>query len=315
MEAGLVSVLLGDGRSLISVTGLCLILAGGFAIFLSIVGEFLPHDTAFLGLSPAQLCEAGGCRVVAFMFHDRVAFGGTLIAVGVLYLWLAAVPLRTGAAWAWWTLGASGLVGFASFLAYLGYGYLDTWHGLATLLLLPLFSSGLALTWRRVVPPRGLRAIIRRASSRADGGPDALGHGLVLIATAGTTLAGLAVLGIGATTVFVPQDLAFMGTRETALAAVSQRLVPLIAHDRAGFGGGLATTGVAALGVAWYSSLTPSAWQALAVAAIAGFGAAIGVHAAVGYTDLTHLGPAIAAAAVLVIGLARCRPRPVLASP
>ena len=33
--------------------------------------------------------------------------------------------------------------GFVSFLAYLGYGYLDTWHGLATLVLLPCFVLGL----------------------------------------------------------------------------------------------------------------------------------------------------------------------------
>ncbi len=48
------------------------------------------------------------------------------------------------------------------------------------------------------------------------------------------------------------------------------------------------------------------------VAGVAGFGAAIGVHVAVGYTDLTHLGPAILGAVTLAIGLALWRPiRPV----
>jgi hypothetical protein len=37
----------------------------------------------------------------------------------------------------------SATLGFASFLAYLGYGYLDAWHGAATLLLLPTFVVGL----------------------------------------------------------------------------------------------------------------------------------------------------------------------------
>ena len=44
------------------------------------------------------------------MFHDRVAFGGVLIAIAVLYLWLSTVPLAAGAAWAWWTILASGAV-------------------------------------------------------------------------------------------------------------------------------------------------------------------------------------------------------------
>ena len=42
-----------------------------------------------------------GCRVNAFMLHDRVAFGGALVSVGVLYIYLALFPLRAGEAWAW----------------------------------------------------------------------------------------------------------------------------------------------------------------------------------------------------------------------
>ncbi len=111
---------------------------------------------------------------------------------------------------------------------------------------------------------------------------------------------------------FVPQDLVFMGRGIADLDEVSVRLVPLIAHDRAGFGGGLATTGLAALGVAWCADRSRSVWQVLVVAGVAGFGAAIGVHVAVGYTDLTHLGPAILGAVTLAIGLALWRPiRPV----
>jgi dihydroorotate dehydrogenase len=43
---------------------------------------------------------------------------------------------------------------------------------------------------------------------------------------------------VGMTRVFVPQDLAFMGLSAERLRALSPTLVPLIAHDRAGFGGG-----------------------------------------------------------------------------
>ncbi len=39
------------------------------------------------------------------------------------------------------------------------------------------------------------------------------------------------------TCVFVPQDLTFLGFQIGELQALNPRLVPLIAHDRAGFGG------------------------------------------------------------------------------
>jgi xanthine/uracil permease len=51
-----------------------------------------------------------------------------------------------------------------------------------------------------------------------------------------------------------------------------------------------------------------SLWQALAIAGVAGFGAAIGVHLVVGYTDPLHLGPAVAGSVLFVIGLALTTP-------
>src|SRR5688500_14701613 len=136
-DRGLLRELIGDGRPLLSLTAVALLLSGMFAIFLSFRREFLPHDVAYLGMSADELCRVADCRIVSFMFHDRVAFGGTLIAIAVLYSWLAAFPLRGRAAWAWWAFVVSGAIGFASFLAYRGFGYLDVWHGVATLALLP----------------------------------------------------------------------------------------------------------------------------------------------------------------------------------
>jgi hypothetical protein len=311
-DQGLLATLVGDRRALISASASCLVLAGGFAIFQSLTGQFLPHDVAWLGLSSSELCARGTCRIVDFMFHDRVAFGGTLIAVGSLYLWLAAVPLRAGQAWAWWVLLISALTGFGSFLAYLGYGYLDTWHGVATLALLPLFAAGLVISRRRLSWAEGPTSVLRSGRGTRWATLDGTGRALVVLAAAGTTVAGATILAIGTTTVFVAQDLVFMGRGIADLDEVSVRLVPLIAHDRAGFGGGLATTGLAALGVARCADRSRSVWQVLVVAGVAGFGAAIGVHVAVGYTDLTHLGPAILGAVTLAIGLALWRPiRPV----
>ena len=125
---GIFEALIGDGRPLLLFIGLALILSGGFAIFIAATGHFLPQDTQFLGMTSTELCAFHQCRVVHFMSHDRVAWGGSLIAVGSLYMWLAEFPLRRKESWAWWLFAVSGIFGFGSFLAYLGYGYLDTWH-------------------------------------------------------------------------------------------------------------------------------------------------------------------------------------------
>jgi hypothetical protein len=87
-DRGLLRELIGDGRPALSLTAIALLLSGAFAIFLSFRREFLPHDVSYLGMSADELCRLADCRVVRFMFHDRVAFGGTLIAIAVLYLWL-----------------------------------------------------------------------------------------------------------------------------------------------------------------------------------------------------------------------------------
>ena len=310
-DRGLLAALVGDGRPLLTLTALALLFSGGFAIVLAVVQQFLPHDLAFLGMTARELCALGDCRVVAFMVHDRATFGGVLVAIGVLYLWLTEFPLRHGEPWAWWTLAASGVVGFASFLGYLGYGYLDSWHGIATLLLLPAFVGGMAMTWRRVrrdpepmsrgwPPPAWTPALLR---SRAG-----LGRLLLLLTAFGMVAAGLTIQTIGVTRVFVPQDLAFMGLTAEQLHAVNPRLVPLIAHDRAGFGGGLASCGIAFGLAVWFGRPSRALWQALAVAGTAGFACAIGVHFAVGYTDVLHLSPAIAGAAQLVLALALSAP-------
>ena len=36
------------------------------------------------------------------MIHDRLSFGGALVALGLVYGWLVEFPLRQRRAWAWW---------------------------------------------------------------------------------------------------------------------------------------------------------------------------------------------------------------------
>ena len=295
--------LINDGRPLLKLTGLCLILSGLFAIFLSAAGQFLPHDVKYLGMTPDQLCAINECRIVHFMFHDRVSFGGAIIAIGVMYLWLVEFPLKRGEAWSWWLLLASGIVGFGSFLAYLGYGYLDTWHGIATLGLLPCFGLGLWLAHSRLLPSERTHDIGIADTRMSWSSSYGLGRAGLLLASLGLAGGGLTILGVGMTSVFVPQDLAYMGLAADELRAINPRLVPLIAHDRAGFGGGVSTCGMLMVFSVWYSAPSRSLWQALCLSGLAGFGTAIGIHPIIGYTDGLHLGPAVAGSIVFGTGL------------
>ncbi len=295
---------IGDGRGMLSAAALGLLAAGVFAWFLAVTNQLLPHDLAWLSISEDELRRVADGRLVHFMAHDRAAFGGTLIAIAVLDLWLIRVPLAAGRAWAWWTLALAGGVGFLSFLTYLGTGYLDTWHGVATLVLLPMYAIGLRVTRDALQEPTGLRALATPGSTPARGSRAWLGRALLLLAGLGVTIAGLTIATIGTVVVFVPQDLDYIGLSRSQLDAIDPRLVPLIAHDRSGFGGGLATTGLTVLACVWCGRPSRSLWETLAIAGTAGFGAAIGIHGLVGYLDMTHVGPAVLGAAVFALGLA-----------
>ena len=307
-DVGLLSPLLADGRHLLTLGTLGLLLSGGFAIFLGATGQFLPHDVGYLGMTASQLCGVDACRIVHFMIHDRVSFGGVLMAISVLFLWLIAFPLRARQPWAWWTLALSNAAGFASFLTYLAFGYLDTWHLLATVLLLPCFVMGLATTWPTLRGPRSVRCLLRAGDGLPFSPAGGRGRAVLLAASVALIGGGGVVAGVGATVVFVPQDLRYMRTTPAVLNAINPRLVPLIAHDRAGFGSGVMNLGFLALAITWCGRPARSRWQAMAVAAAVGFGFAIGVHPAVGYDDPVHLAPAVAAALAFAVGLWLTRP-------
>jgi hypothetical protein len=81
-------------------------------------------------------------------------------------------------------------------------------------------------------------------------------------------------------------------------------MVPLIAHDRAGLGGALLSAGVALTACVWCGRPSRALWQILALVGVVGFTPAIGVHAAIGYTDPFHLAPAVSGTALFVAGLA-----------
>jgi len=284
-------------------------MAGLTYLVIAATSRLLPPDEHYLGLTAAQLEHFYGGRVVHFMVHDRVSFAGSILSVGLLYTWIGAVPLRAGEPWAFWTLVISGLVGFASFLTYLGYGYYDAWHGAATLVLLPIFLLGLIRSYRGLSRPRGPAALIRQRIRSWRWSPASRGRMALGFSAFGMIAGGITIMIVGMTQVFVPQDLEYMRVGRADLTAISSKLVSLIAHDRAGFGGGLCSGGliIAAVLICGVRPRSPGLWWALLLAGLTGFGCAIGIHPVVGYNSFIHLLPAYAGALAFLVGIALLR--------
>jgi hypothetical protein len=118
----------------------------------------------------------------------------------------------------------------------------------------------------------------------------------------GLAAAGATILVVGMTRVFVPQDVTFIGIRPEQLRTLSPLLVPLVAHDRAGFGGGLLTVGVILAMLMRHARITRNLVELVAVMGVCGFGAALGVHFVIGYTDFVHLTPAYAGLLLFAVG-------------
>ncbi|MBI1901086.1 MAG: dihydroorotate dehydrogenase [Planctomycetia bacterium] len=280
--------------------GIAMLVGGGIAVAIASTRVVLPYDEAFVGMSRDELSRIND-RLLAFMSHDRVSLAGTMVAVGLLYAALAWFGMRRGQHWARVSVLVSAFSGFASFFLFLGFGYFDPFHAFVTavlfqFLLLALHSPDPAPA--QCGPPDLVEDRPWRLAQ----------WGQLLFVIQGSALfaAGLVISWVGITSVFVPEDLEFMQTTAEALTKANPRLVPLVAHDRASFGGMLTSCGLAVLlpslwgfgrGRRWL-------WWALVIGGTAGYAAAIGVHLAVGYTDAMHLAPAFGGAAVLYAGAA-----------
>ena len=227
----------------------------------------------------------------------------------MLYAYLAAVPLRAGEGWAWWAVAVSAAVGYGGFAAYLGSGYLDSWRWAASVALLPPIVLGLAFSKPRGEPLPTLRSAFLTGWPSPRGGAFAAGRLLLAATACCLVVGGVVIAGCGMTTVFVPQDLEYLGVTPAELCGWNPRAVPLIAHDRAGFGGAVASCGTALLPCVLHGRFSPKLWWALAMTGGAGFGAGILVHLPIGYTSLTHLAPAVLGAAMFVGGLGLTYPR------
>jgi hypothetical protein len=123
-------------------------------------------------------------------------------------------------------------------------------------------------------------------------------HGIVLMT------AGSVIISVGMTSVFVKEDLDFMKTTVEQLTGAHPKLVPLVAHDRATFGGMLLTCGITTLLCALWGFRRGQRWLwwTLLLAGSTAYIATIIVHWGVGYHSLMHLLPAYGGLLWLWIG-------------
>jgi dihydroorotate dehydrogenase len=86
---------------------------------------------------------------------------------------------------------------------------------------------------------------------------------------------------------------------------INNRLIPVIAHDRAGLGSSLISVGLLVLMLALWSFQQGEkwVWYTFLIGGIPAFSAGIFIHFAIGYISFIHILPAYFAFLLFVIGL------------
>lgn len=277
--------------------------AGLGAAVITLGPVLLWYDRDYLGMTLHEL-HAANHHLVHFLQHDRITMAGTMVAIGALYTGLAVGGIRRGWPWAREVYLISGAIGFPTLFYFLATGFVEPLHTATALVLFPMFLAAVRRgphtpRWR--LAPEGPEPERRRALA---------GQLLLIVTGAGLFVGGAVISVVGLTGVFVPTDLTFLGAGAQTLEAVNPRLVPFVAHDRAGFGGALMSAAVAITLLSAWGWRRGESWVfwTLTVAAAAGFLPAVVVHGVIHYTDFVHLAPVYIGIALTGTGLLLARP-------
>lgn len=281
-----------------SLLGIGMMIGGVLAWLIASTSVLLPYDETFLGVSRSVINRFNG-HIIHFMSHDRITLAGTMISIGIFYYQLARHGLRYGLHWARTAVVTSCAVGFSSFFLYLGYGYFDPLHAAAAAVLLPMLL--LTLRGLKDHPSRKKPGVLNDSVwLRAQ-----WGQCCFVVLGFGLAIGGLTISFVGITTVFVPTDLAYLGLTVQQLSAWNDHIIPLIAHDRAGFGGALFSLAVAITASALWGVNQGEGWLwwTFLWGGLPGFAAGLLVHVHIGYMDFIHLLPVYIAVLLYVVGL------------
>lgn len=280
--------------------GLSIFIGGLLALFFALNTVILQYDENFIGLTRDQL-NVVNPNILAFMAHDRMSLAGTMISASLLYMALAYFGLRRGLHWAKITFHSAAISGFLGILLFIGYGYFDWLHGLFWLLLAPIYW----LSWREgkalKASPMSWHETNDRTWMRA-----LYGQLLFVILGFSLVIGGVVISIIGITKVFVTTDISFLCMDRAMLETISDQLIPVIAHDRAGFGSALISTGILVLCLSLWGFRAGERWlwYTLLLGALPAFVAGIGTHFMIGYTSFIHLLPLYFLCVIYLLGLA-----------
>jgi dihydroorotate dehydrogenase len=279
--------------------GLIIFLSGILAFIFSVTSVILPYDEAFLNTTREQI-YSWNPQLLAFMSHDRMTLAGTMISGGILYMFLAKYGVQYRLHWTKHAIDVAGIIGFLGFLLFIGYGYFDFLHLSLWMILIPFFLKGMKSSKNVKALPVSFDLYNDRAWKQCLWGQLAfisLGVSLVF--------GGVVIALIGTTTIFVPTDLAYICMTPEMLNDWNERLIPVIAHDRAGFGSALCSVGTLILLISLWGFRRGASWvwRAFFIGGIPAFVTGIGTHFWIGYTTLIHLVPAYIALFLYIVGL------------
>ncbi|MBU9713137.1 dihydroorotate dehydrogenase [Evansella tamaricis] len=279
--------------------GFSILIGGIIALYLSLTSVILPYDEYFLGMSRETL-YAFNDRIIYFMAHDRMTLAGTMISGGLVYMALARYGIRHGLLWAKQATDTAAIIGFLGIFLFIGYGYFDWLHLLFWIVLAPFYILGYVKT-------KGIRSTPSSKNRRNHTiwKRSLIGQLAFVILGFSFVLGGIVISTIGVSSVFVPTDLQYICMPPGVIESFNDNLIPVIAHDRAGFGSALLSVGLLVLMLALWAFQQGNlwVWWTFLIGGIPAFLTGIGVHFLIGYTDFIHLLPAYFALFLYIIGL------------
>ena len=279
--------------------GLTILFGGIIALYFALTSIILPYDESHIGLTRDDLLLVNPL-ILSFMSHDRMALAGTMISGGILYIQLAHHGIKNNMHWARIAFHSAAITGFIGIFLSIGYGYFDWLHGLFWLILLPIYYFSF----------REGKSIVGAPFSNHGSNDKAWQNGLygqLMFVILGflIVIGGLVISTIGVTNVFVSTDISYLCMSPQMLDRISENLIPVIAHDRAGFGSALVSVGLLVLMISLWGFRKGESWiwNTLALGALPAFIAGIGTHFYIGYTTFIHLLPVYFLIILYFIGL------------
>ncbi|MBT2640296.1 MULTISPECIES: dihydroorotate dehydrogenase [unclassified Bacillus (in: firmicutes)] len=279
--------------------GLFILIGGAAVLFFSFTKVILFYDEAFMQMTRLELM-AYNPNLYKFMSHDRMTLAGTMISGGYIYMQLARHGVKYGIHWTRKAFNIGAITGFLGILLFLGFGYFDWLHGFFWLILLPFYIAGFIKTRSANQSPASKNRTNNSSWKKA-----VYGQLLLVILGFSFVLGGIVISTIGATSVFVDTDLKYICMTPDQMNELNKKLIPVIAHDRAGFGSALFSVGLLVLTLSLWGFHEGSAWvwRTFLFGGIPAFAAGLFTHFYIGYINFIHLLPAYFALALYIGGL------------